>query len=108
MLAAKNSSAMSFSHISLPVGNHYIIMRNFYKSALKPLGYEILAGGEEEQQFVGFGTELTGPHFWLGLGTNSKSLSRYDGKLENQIAPFHIAFNVTSIEQVDEWYEAAM
>ncbi|KEY70805.1 hypothetical protein S7711_10053 [Stachybotrys chartarum IBT 7711] len=99
---------MSFSHVSLPVGNHYIAMRNFYTAALKPLRYEILIGDGEGQQFVGLGTKSTGPHFWLGLGANNKSLPKYDGILKNRLAPFHVAFNATSVEQVDEWYKAAM
>lgn len=99
---------MSFSHVSLPVGNHYHAMRNFYKSCLKSLGYEILAGDGEGQQFVGLGTRSTGPHFWLGLGANNRSLPKYDGLLENRIAPIHVAFNATSTQQVDEWYKAAM
>lgn len=99
---------MSFSHVSLPVGKHYIAMRNFYASALKPLGYEILAGDGHGHQFVGLGITSTGPNFWLGLGPNNKSLSKYDGALENRVAPFHVAFNATSPDQVDKWYQAAM
>ena len=86
---------MTFSHISLPVGSHYIAMRNFYTAALKPLGYEIKLGNGEGQEFC-------------GLGTNNKTLPKYDGKLESRIAPIHLAFDATSPKKVDEWYEIAM
>lgn len=99
---------MSISHISLPVGSHYVAMRDFYAAILKPLGYEILLGNGEGQSFCGLGTKATGPNFWLGLGANSKALPKYDGKMENRIAPIHIAFNATSQAQVDEWHATAL
>jgi hypothetical protein len=99
---------MSFSHFSLPVGGHYTAMRDFYAMALKPLGYEIKIGDRDGEEFVGLGTESTGPHFWLGLGASNKSLPKYDGVLANRVAPIHVAFNATSKEQVDEWYQCAM
>lgn len=83
-------------------------MRNFYTAILKPLGYEIKLGNGEGQEFCGLGTNASGPIFWLGLGANNKTLSKYDGNLENRIAPIHVAFNATSLKEVDEWYEIAM
>lgn len=99
---------MSFSHISLPVGKHYLAMRDFYVATLKPFGYEIKLGNGEGQEFCGLGTNGSGPIFWLGLGPNSMTLPKYDGKLENRIAPIHLAFEAISPQAVNEWYETAM
>ncbi|KGO69338.1 hypothetical protein PITC_095200 [Penicillium italicum] len=99
---------MTFSHISLPVGNHYVAMRDFYIAVLKPLGYEVKLGNGEGQEFCGLGTKLSGPVFWLGLGANNKTLPKYNGRLDTRIAPIHLAFNAMSPEEVDEWYEAAI
>ncbi|KFY63793.1 hypothetical protein V496_03677 [Pseudogymnoascus sp. VKM F-4515 (FW-2607)] len=99
---------MTFSHISLPVGCHYVAMRNFYTAILKPLGYEIKLGNGEDQEFCGLGTNASGPIFWLGLGVNNKTLPKYDGNLENRIAPIHLAFDAASPKEVDEWYETAI
>lgn len=83
-------------------------MRDFYIAALKPLGYEVKIGDGEGQEFCGLGTTTSGPIFWLGLGPNRMTLPKYDGKLENRIAPIHLAFDATSPQAVDEWYETAM
>lgn len=99
---------MSFAHIGLPVGAHYTAMRDFYSAILKPLGYEIMLGNGEGQEFCGMGTKALGPIFWLGLGKNNKALPAYDGKMESRVAPIHLAFNATSSKQVDEWYATAM
>ncbi|OBT43642.1 hypothetical protein VE00_05220 [Pseudogymnoascus sp. WSF 3629] len=105
---------MAFSHISLPVGSHYIAMRNFYTAILKPLSYEIKLGNGEGQEFCGLGTNASGPIFYppsklpLGLGANNKTLPKYDSNLENRIAPIHLAFDATSPKEVDEWYETAI
>ncbi|KAL2827365.1 Glyoxalase/Bleomycin resistance protein/Dihydroxybiphenyl dioxygenase [Aspergillus cavernicola] len=99
---------MSIAHISLPVGKHFIAMRDFYAAVLKPLGYEMIFGGGNTDAMCGMGTKATGPNFFLGLGQNSGTLTRYDGKMENRVAPIHLAFNATSTEQVDEWYANAM
>lgn len=99
---------MAFSHISLPVGSHYIAIRNFYTATLKRLGYEIKLSNGEGQEFCGLGTNASDPIFWLGLGANNKTQPKYDGNLENRIAPIHLAFDATSPKEVDEWYETAM
>ncbi|OBT87285.1 hypothetical protein VE02_02950 [Pseudogymnoascus sp. 03VT05] len=99
---------MAFSHMRLPVGSHYIAMRNFYTAILKPLGYQIKLGNCEGQEFCGLGIDASGPTFWLGLGANSRTLTKYDGSLESRIAPIHLAFDATSPKEVDEWYETAI
>lgn len=99
---------MSIAHISLPVGSHFVAMRDFYVAILKPLGYEVLLGNAEGQEFVGLGRKAHGANFFLGLGANTKTLPKYDGKLESRIAPFHLAFDATGPEQVNEWHEAAL
>lgn len=99
---------MSLAHISIPVGAHYTIMRDFYASVLKPLGYNIMIGNGAGQEMCGMGSKETGPVFWLGLGQNSKNLPLYDGKMENRVAPVHLAFNASSTAQVNEWYASAM
>lgn len=95
---------MPLSHYGIPVGSHYVEMRDFYKAILRPLGYEMnMEGGE----YCGFGTEESGMDFWLGGGTKD-GLQKFSGKLEDRIAPVHVAFAGKSKEAVDEWYENAM
>lgn len=98
---------MPFSHIGIPVGDHYTEMRDFYKAILEPLGYMLMVEGEQTGQYCGFGTKETGPDFWLGGGC-AGGLKKYDGKLENRPAPIHVAFPGKNREHVDEWYEVAM
>lgn len=101
---------MAFSHIGLPVGSHHIAMRNFYTAILEPLGYGIKLGNGEGHEFCGLGTNASGPIFWLGLcaASANKTVPKYDGNLENRIAPIHLAFDSTSPKEVDEWCETAM
>lgn len=98
---------MPFSHIGLPVGDHYTEMLNFYQAILKPLGYELMVEGDVTHPYCGFGIKGTGPDFWLGGGCDG-GLQRYDGKLETRVAPVHVAFNGKTREHVDEWYDVAM
>ncbi|KAF4977908.1 hypothetical protein FZEAL_5613 [Fusarium zealandicum] len=98
---------MGLSHIGLPVGDHYVEMRDFYKAILAPLGYELVEEGDGEHTYCGFGTKNAGPDFWLGGGSPG-GLQKYDGKLESRIAPMHVAFNGRDTAHVDEWYEVAI
>lgn len=98
---------MPFSHIGLPVGDHYTEMRDFYKAILEPLGYTLLVEENFTHPFCGFGTKESGPDFWLGGGCQD-GLQKYDGKLEDRVAPIHVAFPGKDRAHVDEWYEVAM
>ncbi|KAM5380903.1 hypothetical protein ACJZ2D_003212 [Fusarium nematophilum] len=98
---------MGISHIGLPVGEHYVEMRDFYKAILQPLGYEIMMEGDFTHPFCGFGVKGSGPEFWLGGGAKG-GLQKYDGKLDERSGPIHVAFDGKSREHVDEWYEVAI
>ncbi|KAF4438353.1 glyoxalase bleomycin resistance protein dioxygenase [Fusarium austroafricanum] len=99
---------MPFSHVALPVGEHYEEMRDFYKAILAPLGYEFKfeGVGTKGAHYCGFGLKNGPPDFWLGGG--SHALPKYDGNLEDRIAPVHIAFDAENPKGVDEWHEAAL
>ena len=63
----------------------------FYRSALAPLGYEVIM---EFANDVGFGVP-TKPDFWIGpAGTD--------------VRPTHIAFRADNRKQVDAFYKAAL
>lgn len=96
---------MPFSHVSLPVGDHYVAMRDFYKDILKPLGYEL--SKEYGTIACGFGPPTGGPDFWLGGGAKG-GLQPYGGTLETRIAPVHVAFAAKNREEVDQWYDVAV
>ncbi|KAJ4327170.1 hypothetical protein N0V84_002432 [Fusarium piperis] len=98
---------MGIGHLGLPVGDHYVEMRDFYKAILAPLGYIMKMEADYGHPFCGFGVEGAGTDFWLGGGCKG-GLQKYDGKLEGRVAPIHVAFNGKSREHVDEWYEAAI
>ncbi|KAK7425176.1 hypothetical protein QQX98_000091 [Neonectria punicea] len=98
---------MPFSHLGLPVGDHFAEMRDFYKAILKPLGYELMVEAHEPHSYCGFGIKGAGPDFWLG-GGKEDGLQKYDGNLESRVAPIHVAFSGKNREHVDEWYEAAI
>ncbi|RTE75056.1 hypothetical protein BHE90_010483 [Fusarium euwallaceae] len=92
---------MGIGHLGLPVGDHYVEMRDFYKAILAPLGYTIKMEDDHGHPFCGFGVEGAGMDFWLGGGCKG-GLQKYDGKLEGRVAPIHVAFNGKSREHVDE------
>ncbi|RMJ06710.1 hypothetical protein CDV36_013690 [Fusarium kuroshium] len=92
---------MGIGHLGLPVGDHYVEMRDFYKAILAPLGYTIKMEDDYGHPFCGFGVEGAGMDFWLGGGCKG-GLQKYDGKLEGRVAPIHVAFNGKSREHVDE------
>ena len=63
----------------------------FYRAALAPLGYAMLA---EFEQFAGFG--IAPKHdFWIGLGVPN-------------VPPIHIAFRAESRREVDAFHRAAL
>ncbi|KAF4465614.1 glyoxalase bleomycin resistance dioxygenase [Fusarium albosuccineum] len=98
---------MGISHIGLPVGDHYVEMRDFYKAILAPLGYELVVEGDERHPYCGFGVKGAGPDFWLGGGAKG-GLQKYSGKLEERPSPIHVAFDGKDRAHVDEWYEVAI
>ncbi|KAL6415482.1 hypothetical protein AUP68_02041 [Ilyonectria robusta] len=98
---------MPFSHISLPVGDHFAEMRDFYKAILKPLGYELVVEAHEPHSYCGFGTKGSNIDFWLGGGCTD-GLQKYNGDLKGRVAPVHVAFPGKNPEHVAEWYEAAI
>jgi hypothetical protein len=51
-------------------------------------------GDGDGQEFCSLGTNTSRPIFWLGVGPNRMTLPEYDGKLENRIAPIHLAFEL--------------
>ena len=63
----------------------------FYRTALAPLGYELLM---EWEQFGGFGVAPK-PDFWISDGTPNEP-------------PIHVAFRAETRAQVDGFYKAAM
>lgn len=98
----------SVSHIGIPVGSHYAEMRDFYKGILASIGYELFFEGPAGMDFCGFGPKGGNPDFWIGGGAKDDRLPKYGGKLEERIAPVHVAFWVDTEKQVTEWHEAAM
>jgi len=65
--------------------------KHFYRSALAPLGYEVLM---EWDTFAGLGVKPK-PDFWIGVGAPNKP-------------PMHVAFRADTRAQVDAFYKAAM
>jgi catechol 2,3-dioxygenase-like lactoylglutathione lyase family enzyme len=63
----------------------------FYRAALAPLGYTVMA---EWEQYAGFGVPPK-PDFWIGEGLANAP-------------PIHVAFRAESHRQVDLFYEAAL
>ena len=63
----------------------------FYRSALAPLGYELLM---EWESFAGFGVAPK-PDFWIGAGAAN-------------VPPIHVAFRAETRAQVDAFYKAAL
>jgi catechol 2,3-dioxygenase-like lactoylglutathione lyase family enzyme len=77
-------------HIGISVSN---VARStaFYRTALSPLGYDVLM---EWEKFVGFGVAPK-PDFWIGEG-------------KPNVPPVHVAFRAESRAQVDGFYKAAL
>ena len=99
---------MTIAHIALPVGTHYLAMRDFYVAILKPLNYELMED-HEEYPYGGFMIKGSRPDFWLVGGRKDENgLQPYDGKLEERVAPVHVAFEAKNRELVDQWYQNAM
>ncbi|KAM0555172.1 hypothetical protein ACHAPJ_006526 [Fusarium lateritium] len=100
---------MGINHFALPTGEYYVEMRDFYKAVLAPLGYEFKFEGQgpNGSYYCGFGQPNKGPDFWLG-GGGEASLKKYDGNLQNRVAPVHFAFDAESQKHVGEWHEAAI
>jgi catechol 2,3-dioxygenase-like lactoylglutathione lyase family enzyme len=70
----------------------------FYRTALQPLGYELLLEVPAEltgsSAVAGFGVPPK-PEFWIGGG-------------KSNVPPLHVAFRVASRAQVDAFYRAAL
>ncbi|KXX76599.1 hypothetical protein MMYC01_208439 [Madurella mycetomatis] len=100
---------MPLGHVSLPTGpSNYKAMRDFYVAALKPLGYTVFL--EEEGHVCGFHAHMV-PDFWLHCGGEdfapvNPGLSA-DENLKAR-GRTHVAFNVASRGQVEEWYRNAV
>jgi catechol 2,3-dioxygenase-like lactoylglutathione lyase family enzyme len=96
---------MPISHVSLPTGpSNFEEMRAFYLETLAPLGYVVFK--EEPPKYCGLGKRTAGPDLWLHCGGDD--LKRFDGNLEKRAAAPHIAFEMGSRRQVDEWYARAL
>jgi hypothetical protein len=101
---------MSLSHVSLPTGpSNYKAMRDFYLATLKPLGYTVYLEGEG--QYCGFRAPMGGPDFWLHCG--GQDFVPVDTTLtaDQNLATHgrtHVAFDVASRKQVDEWFHNAL
>ena len=63
----------------------------FFEAALEPLGYSVGFPGERE---VGFNNAQGYPDFWI--------------RLEDSVAPVHVAFKVETRALVDAFYAAAI
>ncbi len=76
--------------------------RAFYTQALAPIGYallaEIPAAVTQSVDVAGFG-EPPKPDFWISGATPDKPVNH---------PPVHVAFRVTSRDQVDAFYAAAL
>jgi hypothetical protein len=96
---------MPVSHVSLPTGQkHFAAMRAFYLTILTPLGYLVFM--EKENQVIGFGPKTSGPDFWLHCG--GTEFEPFDGDVSNRKGHAHVAFEVSSVAKVKEWYGIAM
>lgn len=85
-------------HISLSVSD-VAKSRDFYKAALRPLGYEVIFDIEDVERW---GMNIKG----CSLGENKETRLWLDG--DSASAKTHIAFGATTHSQVDEFYKAAM
>ena len=81
-------------HIGLDVIS-YDISKNFYKTVLAPLGYDVV---EETHGFCGFGPPGK-PLFWI---------HELAGDRSSKAAPIHVAFAAASRAAVDAFYTAAI
>ena len=68
--------------------------KEFYTKALAPIGYTMTFDFEEEKN-AGFGTSKEETDFWISAEHGAKQ-------------GIHVAFTVTSKEQVDNFYQAAI
>jgi catechol 2,3-dioxygenase-like lactoylglutathione lyase family enzyme len=81
---------MIIDHIGLTVSD-YEKSKRFFKSALAPLGIELVM---EIEQFAGFGRNNK-PEFWFGA----------EGEIQR---PMHVAFIAVDRQQVKAFYAAAI
>jgi hypothetical protein len=105
---------MPLGHVSLPTSpSTYKPMRDFYTTTLSPLGYTIYQ--EQDKLYCGWRTHM-GPDFWLHCGGDDTDFATVDSALsaeENRKKLFrdgrtHVAFNVGSRRQVEEWFRNAV
>ncbi|KAK0629488.1 hypothetical protein B0T17DRAFT_187787 [Bombardia bombarda] len=102
---------MPFNHISLPTGPaSSALMREFYKVLLRPIGYTIYY---ENEAMIGFKNPVTSADFWLHQG--GEDIAKLDTSSEaaalkhvKTLSRAHVAFNVGSPSEVDQWYENAI
>ena len=96
---------MGLSHISLPTGQKsYKAMRDFYAEVLAPIGYKTFM--EEEGKFYSMAPKHGAPDFWLHC--SGTEFDRFDGDIENRRGATHLAFDASSMKQVDEWHKLAL
>lgn len=78
-------------HVSIHVSDFPRAVR-FYRAALAPLGFDLVAGGAEEG-YAGFG-KAGAPQLWLAPGTPTRTA--------------HIAFSAVDRGAVDRFHTAAL
>lgn len=98
---------MSLNHIGLTVVDIDKV-RDFYVSALKPLGYRITMNFSDGK-VLGLGGKC-GPDFWLASIDMPYSEVQGDTKPvpKTPTGRVHIAFGASSRQKVREFYDAAM
>ena len=101
---------MPLGHVSLPTGpSNFKEMRDFYVTVLKPIGYGVYM--EKDGNFCGMGPKRGSPDFWLHCGGEDfakvDATASPDDNLKHR-GRTHVAFNVSSRRQVDEWYRTAV
>jgi len=84
-------------HMGISVSD-FEVSKNFYRAALKPLGFELLmelsAAVTGHTDVAGFGAPPK-PEFWISRGAPNKP-------------PIHVAFRANSRAVVDAFYRAAL
>ena len=96
---------MSFHHLAIQVQD-VEAARAFYAATLKPLGYT-LNMSFADGQVNGFGVGQ-GANFYISGAQPASSKDAAEKSESSATGPLHLAFNATSRQQVNEFYEAAM
>ncbi|KAK4171435.1 Glyoxalase/Bleomycin resistance protein/Dihydroxybiphenyl dioxygenase [Triangularia setosa] len=101
---------MPINHVSLPTGpRNFVLMRDFYLAVLQPLGFKIYK--QLDGHFIGMQPKHAGPDFWLHCG--GQDFDPVDPELSAKEnlktrGRSHVAFDVGSRTEVDEFYAAAL